>query len=267
MGKGISYAARMVSISHERPVESQRRLRSVLRAAQLVHLPGSWCFQRIGSQLPADALATVRDEDGWCALVPATADAAEQFGVTLTTFAPQIDNSGYVGWLATTIKQRLGSGVFVICGDNPRRGGIFDYLGYPLDIADAVHALIDELGQPIGADPLDLDLHVFEVVETSPTSAISGDTRFEFREQGGLVEAGYTGGEIVRGMLVGRREHDRVTTSYAQLGTDGRPRSGMSTMHVGQTADGRLLLTEEYTWSDGTTGRNVLRSIEQSDAA
>jgi hypothetical protein len=256
----------MVSISHERRVESERRLRTVLRAARLVHLPGAWCFQRISGETPLEALATVKDVEGWCALVPAMQDASEQFGVTLTTFAPEIENSGYVGWLATAIKQRLGSGVFVICGDNPRRGGIFDYCGYPLKMAAAVRALIDELRLPGGDDPLDLDLRVFEVVASSPASAISRDTWFEFREQAGVVEASYAGGSIVSGLLVGRREHGRVTTAYAQMGADGRLRSGTAIMHVEQAADGRLLLTEDYTWSDGTTGRNVLRSVERRDA-
>ena len=116
----------------------------------------------------------------------------------MSMFTPHIDNSGYVGWLATAVKQRLGSGVFVICGDNPRRGGIFDYLGYPLEVADAVRALIDELRRPAGADPLDLYLHVFEVEQTSAACAISRDTVFEFREHAGGVEASYAGGLELR---------------------------------------------------------------------
>jgi hypothetical protein len=239
---------------------------AVLRAAQVVHRPGAWCFQRFAGSPPAQALATVRDADGWCALVPASPQhVGEQFGVTLTTFPPQIDNSGYVGWLATTIKQTLGSGVFVICGDNPRRGGIFDYLGYPLEMADAVHSLIDQLRLPNGRDPLDLDLHVFEVVMTSPASAISHDTWFEFHEREGIVEASYAGGQIATGQLIGRREHDQVYTAYTQLGVDGRLQTGTATMHIENGTDGGLLLTEHYAWSDKTTGRNVLRSAGRRD--
>lgn len=257
----------MVSISQERTVESERRLRAVLRTAQLVHLPEAWCFQRIASDPPVGAIATVRDADGWCALVPATADSAERFALTMSTFAPDIDNSGYVGWLATAVKQRLGSGVFVICGDNPRRGGIFDYLGYPLEVADAVRALIDELCLPPGRDPLDLDLHVFEVEETSAASAISRATVFEFREHAGLVEASYAGGYVGRGVLFGRRDRDRVATAYAQVDLDGHPQTGTAAMRIERAADGYLRLIEDYSWSDGTTGRNVLRSRQRSDAA
>lgn len=257
----------MVSISQERPVESERRLRAVLRTTQLVHLPEAWCFQRIASDPPVGAIATVRDVDGWCALVPATEDSGERFGLTMSTFAPHIDNSGYIGWLATVVKHRLGSGVFVICGDNPRRGGIFDYLGYPLEVADTVRALIDELRRPVGRDPLDLDLHVFEVEQTSAASAISRDTVFEFREHAGAVDASYAGGHVSRGTLLGHRDHDHVITAYAQVDVDGRPQTGTAAMHIEQAADGHLRLIEDYTWSDGTTGRNVLRSRRRRDAA
>ncbi|MFY1692419.1 DUF6196 family protein [Plantactinospora sp. WMMB782] len=258
----------MVSISLERHVETERRLRAVLRTAQLVHLPGTWCFQRVaGGDVPVDALAMVRDADGWCALLPATDDVDERFGLTSSTFAPGIDNSGYVGWLATAVKQRLGSGVFVICGDNPHRGGIFDYLGYPAEVAGQTRALMDELRTPVDTDPLALDLQVFEVVETSAASAISRATVFEFREHDGMVEASYAGGQIVRGTLLGRREHDRLSTAYAQVGAGGERQTGTATMRVRLTESGQLLLTEDYTWSDGTTGRNVLRSLRQPHAA
>lgn len=44
------------------------------------------------------------------------------------------DNSGFVGWLASHLKQKLGTGVFVTCGQNSNRGGIFDYWGCPAEL-------------------------------------------------------------------------------------------------------------------------------------
>jgi hypothetical protein len=262
MAKGISNVVQMVSISAERQVESERRLRAVVRAANIEHLEGTWCFERPTCGPPDNAIAMVRDADGWCALVPARNETNELFGVTLTTFSPEIDNSGYVGWLATAIKQRLGSGVFVICGDNPARGGIFDYLGYPAQLRDAVRALLDELRLPPDDDPVNLDLRVFKVVESFPASEVTTDTWFEFLERGRVVEATYSGGVLLSGRLVGRREGDRIRAACVQLTKAGRLKSGTAEMRVRQAADGRMLVTEEYQWSDGTTGRNVLQSVE-----
>ncbi len=56
-----------------------------------------------------------------------------------------LDNSGFVGWLASKIKLDLGTGVFVVCGQNNRKGGIFDYLGCPVDMGEKVTKLIEKL--------------------------------------------------------------------------------------------------------------------------
>jgi hypothetical protein len=253
----------MVSISHERSVQSERRLLDVIRSADIQHLEGAWSFRGAEADTPADALATIRDSDGWCALVPATPGEPETYGLTLTRFPPAVDNSGFVGWLATTIKRRLGSGVFVVCGDNPDRGGIFDYLGYPIDIAAAVHALIDDLRASRPLDDLSLDLLLFRAAETSPTSAITKETTFEFRELDGVVESNYSGGGVIQGFLVGRREDDRVTTAHSQITTNGQLLTGTARMRIDRDASGALRLTEEFTWADGSRGRNVLLCVER----
>lgn len=265
MGKTISYDGRMVSISHELPVESEARLRAVLRATDIEHLPGAWCFRRFTGAPPGGAVATVRDADGWCALLPAAGEVPEPFGLTLSTFPAGVDNSGYVGWLSTAVKQRTGSGVFVVCGDNPARGGIFDYLGYPLEAAGSVRSLIDELRRPPAADGFDLDLRVFEVAEADRPGAVPAGTRFEFRERRGTVEAGGTGGGV-RGLLLGRREHDRLTGAYSQVDAEGRVRTGTADLRLSLDRDGRTLLTGDHTWTDGASGRTVLRSVGRGGA-
>ena len=36
-----------------------------------------------------------------------------------------------MGWLASHLKRVVGTGVFVVCGQNSKRGGIFEYWGVP----------------------------------------------------------------------------------------------------------------------------------------
>ncbi len=59
-------------------------------------------------------------------------------------FPDGLDNSGFVGWLATHLKETLGTSVFVICGQNSDRGGIFDYWACPLNLGDEVAGMIVE---------------------------------------------------------------------------------------------------------------------------
>lgn len=101
----------------------------------------------LASNLAADALALVRDRDVWSALLPAPATtlAQDRYAVVCIHFAPDIPNSGFVGWLASELKQQLGTGVFVICGQNSADGGIFDYWGIPRSVADKAVGIIQAM--------------------------------------------------------------------------------------------------------------------------
>lgn len=139
----------MVSISQESPDETERRLRHVIAAADLVIFDGEWSFFETPLAQPpaltADVLAAVRDEDGWSWLAPAGPLGGERFAVFSFHFPPEMDNSGFVGWLATEFKRRLGTGVFVICGQNSGRGGIYDYWGCPVQVRAQALQVLGEL--------------------------------------------------------------------------------------------------------------------------
>ena len=75
----------------------------------------------------------------------------DAFAVFSFHFTPGLDNSGFVGWLASHLKAVTGTGVLVVCGQNSGRGGIFDYWGAPLPVASRVVAEIRRLrGEPEG---------------------------------------------------------------------------------------------------------------------
>lgn len=139
----------MVSISHETPEATGQRLREVIAAAELVTLDGEWEFEETPLAQPPmltdRVLAVVRDESSWSCLVPAGEGAHERFAVFSFHFTPDLDNSGFVGWLATALKQELGTGVFVVCGQNRQRGGIYDYWGCPARLRLAAARVIEEL--------------------------------------------------------------------------------------------------------------------------
>lgn len=140
----------MVSISHETDEQVEQRLRQVIKKARLHVYPGTWAFQefpldRFTESARSDALALVRDDAVWSQLVPDDDPSAELFGLFRFHFPAGVDNSGFVGWLATHLKQRHGTGVFVTCGQNNADGGIFDYWGVPAALANEVISAVREL--------------------------------------------------------------------------------------------------------------------------
>ncbi|MGH3464273.1 MAG: DUF6196 family protein [Kribbellaceae bacterium] len=142
----------MVDVSWETEEQTDRRLRQVIAAAKLVVHDGFWHFEESPAASPpplsGQTLAVVRDEDSWSALIPMIdepSESVERFGVFSIHFPPGVDNSGFVGWLATHLKRRLGTGVFVVCGSNRARGGIYDYWGCPHDLLLEAVAVVTEL--------------------------------------------------------------------------------------------------------------------------
>lgn len=141
----------MVSVSMETPRQTEERLRGVIAQAELVVHDGVWFFEESPADQPppltGDTLAVVRDEDSWSRLVPLTGEGegVERFGIFSFHFPAEVDNSGFVGWLASHLKASLGTGVFVICGSNRARGGIYDYWGCPAELLDQAVAVVKGL--------------------------------------------------------------------------------------------------------------------------
>lgn len=140
----------MVSISHETHEQAERRLLAVTSRARLQTYEGGYAFLEFPlAEFPravrADALALVRDDMVWSQLVPCDDPAEERFGLFRFHFPAGADNSGFVGWLASRLKQRFGTGLFVTCGQNRKDGGIFDYWGVPIALAAEVIAEVERL--------------------------------------------------------------------------------------------------------------------------
>ena len=135
-------------ISTETQDQTEIRLKKVIQAAELKIYDKEYYFKEVPIdkfQFEQQALAIVRDEDVWSFLIPSNNEESENFKLFSFHFKDGLDNSGFVGWLASKIKKELGTGVFVVCGQNTDRGGIFDYWGCPMGIAHKVLTLVQQL--------------------------------------------------------------------------------------------------------------------------
>lgn len=117
-------------------------------------LPGLYAFVPLapGAKGDEDALARVRDGAVWSELVPAGSPAPPMaFRIFTFHFDPDLDATGFVGWLHSHLARATGVGHIVVCGRSARgaadhvRGGIFDYWGCPADAAERVLAEVRSL--------------------------------------------------------------------------------------------------------------------------
>jgi Family of unknown function (DUF6196) len=139
-----------MQLSPETPDRTRARLLGVLGQVELRVLDGTYAFsEHQSSSIPVaaaeGALALVRDDDMWSVLQPVSARCGEPLRVFMFHFPAEVDNSGFVGWLAGHLKAVLGTGVLVICGFNPLRGGVFDYCCVPERVGEAAIAEVHRL--------------------------------------------------------------------------------------------------------------------------
>lgn len=134
----------------EDPGATDQRLRSVCQKSNVERMLGTYVYSQFdgsafATAVDPEALGLIRDGGRWSQLVRSTEGQGEPLVVFAIHFPTLIDNSGFVGWLASLLKARHGTGVIVICGMNDLRGGIFDYWGVPEAIAAGVSETLNEL--------------------------------------------------------------------------------------------------------------------------
>jgi hypothetical protein len=135
--------------------QTHERLRGVIAASRFEALSQAYAWRPLGksSQLPADALAAVRDGAAWYALTPVSPNANGAYRILVFHFAEGSNASGFVAWLAGLMKQEAGTGAMVVCGFDARATpalwqtslGLFDYWGCPWERGDDVLALVERL--------------------------------------------------------------------------------------------------------------------------
>jgi len=140
-------------ISQETVEETHIRLCNVIQNSNFKIYQGTYIFEEFplsefNLKVNPSSLALVRDSEIWSQLVSSTDQTKDLYTIFSFHFKEGGDNSGFVGWLASHLKQKLGTGVFVTCGQNSNRGGIFDYWGCPAELGydaiEEVKSLINE---------------------------------------------------------------------------------------------------------------------------
>jgi hypothetical protein len=133
----------MVSISKETSEQTHARLLRVIARARFIIHGGTYAFKELPlDDFPGEPILGRWRTCGTTRYVASssrpTTPSAELFKVFGFHFEGIEDNSGFVGWLASYLKRELGAGLFVVCGHNSKRGGIFDYWGCPAELAEPV---------------------------------------------------------------------------------------------------------------------------------
>jgi hypothetical protein len=101
------------------------------------------------------------------------------------------------------------------------------------------------------------------VVHTSERGVVNKDTIFDFVQNNNEVYAEYSGGQIVRGFLVGLMGNNNLKFSYCQLQLDGKLDCGTSFCEVSRDENKKIRLIEHFEWASrpGERGINIFEEV------
>lgn len=105
---------------------------------------------------------------------------------------------------------------------------------------------------------------LFKPVETSDTSQTGTDTIFKYEQDGEMVTATYSGGNIRFGQIIGRVDPDGILEMrYQHLDRDGELMTGYCKTTPEILSSGKMRLHEKWRWTCGhrSTGRSILEEI------
>jgi len=111
---------------------------------------------------------------------------------------------------------------------------------------------------------INYDKRVFKSVENSETGEVSGETRFQYHQQGNVVWAEYKGGEIIFGNLIARvYDDDSLEMCYQHLNVKGEFMTGKGVSKPEVLANGKIRLHEKWQWTckDFSSGESVVEEI------
>ncbi len=101
-------------------------------------------------------------------------------------------------------------------------------------------------------------------VENSETGEVGPETVFSYRQDGDLVWATYSGGDVRFGTLVARADGEgQLDVRYGHLNASGELMTGECVSTPEALPDGRLRLHEEWRWTSGdrSSGHSVVEEI------
>ena len=105
---------------------------------------------------------------------------------------------------------------------------------------------------------------LFRPVKTSDTSQTGADTIFKYEQNGDMVTATYSGGNIRFGQIIGQVDETGILDMrYQHVDRDGELKTGYCTTTPEILPGGKMRLHEKWRWTCGhrAKGRSILEEI------
>jgi GNAT superfamily N-acetyltransferase len=105
---------------------------------------------------------------------------------------------------------------------------------------------------------------IFTSISNSDNGEVSDKTLFYYKQQNNIIWSEYSGGEIVKGYLIGTVSIDgKLEFCYQHINTKNQLRAGICNSTPQVLTDGRIRLMEEWEWTNGdkSKGSSIIEEI------
>ena len=105
----------------------------------------------------------------------------------------------------------------------------------------------------------------FVSVENTVNGEVSSKTFFEYKQEGNILSATYSGGEIVKGSLIGIvKDNGSLQFRYNHVNKKNEIRGGQCYSIPESLPDGRIRLYEKWKWTDTdqSEGESIIEEVK-----
>ncbi len=103
----------------------------------------------------------------------------------------------------------------------------------------------------------------FKALSNSNTGEVSDDTIFEYFQENNIIWANYSGGQIIKGFLIGTIKDDQLHFSYQHINSNGEIMTGVCDSIASINENKKIILNEKWQWTckDFSKGTSLLIEI------
>lgn len=103
----------------------------------------------------------------------------------------------------------------------------------------------------------------FVSVENTANGEVSSKTFFNYKQEGHIISATYSGGEIIQGTLIGLvKEDSSLEFRYNHVNRKNEIRGGTCISTPKILPDGRIMLYEKWQWLDDEATEGTSKIVE-----
>lgn len=113
---------------------------------------------------------------------------------------------------------------------------------------------------------INYDGRTFVSINNTANGEVSSKTTFEYKQEGNILSATYSGGEILKGTMIGIVQEDGcLQFNYNHVNDKQEIRGGQCLSTPEVLSDGRIRLQERWKWSDReqSEGESIVEEVNR----